>query len=82
MSILVDRQTQTKPLTRKIPSRIAIDPNMIYSRREAAQVVRSSESTLTRAWCANRLAGFRRGNRVAHSGAQLLEWLAEGGHTS
>lgn len=80
-------ESQPRARTRKLQSprkqpNLAINPDAIYSRRESAQATRNSESTMVRAFLNGHLEALRVGNRIRHTGAQLLAWLNAGGRTA
>ena len=71
-----------KRLTSRKQPHIALEPASVYTRKEAAQGVRVSESTLVRAYQAGHLQAHAVGNRIRHTGEQLLDWLKRGGRTT
>lgn len=75
------QSAKKRKAARKAPN-VAISPDAIYTRIEAAQAARTSVSSLIRAYLHGCLQGYTVGNRVKHSGQQLLDWLQAGGRTS
>ena len=73
---------KSERLTSRKQPNFALKPAAIYSRRESAQAVRVSEGTIIRAYQSGHLKAYTAGNRIRHSGAQLLDWLKRGGKTT
>jgi hypothetical protein len=71
-----------KRITSRNQPNLAIERDAVYTRRESSRAVRVSESTLVRAYQSGHLKAHTVGNRILHTGAQLLSWLQRGGKTA